>query len=111
MAWKIKPINLAWNQITGRKRKPLVMPRDFKIPTAEVTLTVELIEEYKVLKKFVLHDQYCWLVVDDVEGLKIIAFDDDGNPYNATLPDSIRYSKVHKYGYPDVYVYEGGPKK
>ena len=83
--YKIKRINLPWNQITGRLRKPLVLPKGkFKIPTAEVTLKVELIEEFRVLRKLAIDGKWCFVIVDENDHVKVVAFDDYGNGYDIT---------------------------
>lgn len=85
---KIRNINLPWNQITGRIRRALVLPRrdryDNGIPTIVLPMKVELIEEYQVLKKFVLNGMWCFIIVrDNYYGheISVISFDDDGNEF------------------------------
>lgn len=91
---KIRNINLPWNQITGRVRRTLVLPRrdryDNGIPTAEVTLKVELIEEFRVLKKMMIGNEWAFIIVDKHDDVQVITFDDDGRDWDINLPEETR---------------------
>ncbi len=99
---KLRRIFKPWNAWTGRQRRPLVLPKEgIKIPGAEVTLEVALIEEFRVLRKLMIDDDWAFIIVDNeidyrtgYPGVRIIKFDEDGNAVDISTPPVI----VHDIG-------------